>query len=356
MGDDLIAYRCKIGIFAARVRPRRQRAKCERYRAHSKWDVFTDFSARIMAFTFLLCAWWSARACAEAVLASDCTVSLIDAFSGAGHIVPRSSPSECTTITDFVYEFDRSFLLILGGQIELNPGPMEKEEFERIMQSWSERIMKRVDLIADDIKTVRLDIRTLSDKIDRIDEEQQHLRTMITEQDNNIDMIAASQRDTERRMQDFEAAMENQNIRERQDNVILYGVPEADNQDSVEQFMTVVNEVLQTPLQLSDITRAYRLGKSTAGKVRPLLARLARSNFKTAILQNRKGLRDRGFGVSGDLTPRQRQQIQDAREQGLFAYFRGGVLHTEARHSRPTGTSRPLTRSYARVAGGGDDR
>ena len=357
MGNDLSDYRCKIGIFAARVRPRRQRAKGEHYRAYAKWNVYTDFSARIMAFTFILCAWWSVRACAESVLTSDCAVSLVDAFTGAEHIVPRSSISESTTAIDLGYEFDHSFLLILGGQIELNPGPMERDEFEEIMKSWSEKIMKRVDLIAEDIQVVRQDINTLSCKIDGIEEEQLRLRAMISEQDNSIDLIAASQKESERRIQDLEAAIESQNIRERRDNVILYGVPETgtNDEDSVEQFTTVVNEVLQTPLRSSDITRAYRLGRSAAGKVRPLLARLARSSYKSTILQRRNELRDRGIGVSGDLTPRQRQEIQRAREQGLFAYFRGGVLHTEARRSRPA-SSRPLTRSYAKAAGGRDGR
>lgn len=357
MGIDLTTYRGRIGMFTACVRPRRERAKGERYRAYSEWDVFTDFSARIMAFTFLLCAWWSVRACAVALLYSHCTVSLTCAFSGTERILPRSPPIEVTTVTDSGYSIDYSWLLILSGQVELNPGPMEREEFDEIMKSWSEKVMKKVELVAEDVRNARLDINNarldisnLSSKIDKIEQEQLRLRTMIVEQDSTMDLIIASQKDTDRRIEDIEDAVEKRDIKERRDNVILYGVPESDNsqEDSVERFAAVVNEVLPAPLHTSDIVRAYRLGRGTTGRARPLLACLARPNLKIAILQRRKDLRNKGIGVSGDLTPKQRQQIQQARDQGLFAYFRGGVLHTEARHSRP------VTRSHSRAAGGAD--
>ena len=129
-------------------------------------------------------------------------------------------------------------------------------------------------------------------------------------------------------------------------------MPETENEggsheNCEEKFAEIMNSVLAPPLQASDIVRAHRVGRRTAGKARPLIARLLRSTDKTRILQSRKELKDKNVGVSSDLTVRQRAELKQARSDGYFAYFRGGVLHTEERRQQPS--DRPWTRSYSRA-------
>ena len=132
----------------------------------------------------------------------------------------------------------------------------------------------------------------------------------------------------------IEERAEEKEIQDRRDNVILHGVPERENgerEDSVNTFVNTVNLALHSPIRATDIAHSYRLGRPGQGKPRPLLARVVRSAVKFAILGCRSELKEKGFGVSGDLTPKQRQELQKARAQGLVAYYKGRVLHTEAR-------------------------
>ena len=168
----------------------------------------------------------------------------------------------------------------------------------------------------------------------------------------NEGSIGDAQDEVRRTVMAIEKKQEQQEIRDRRDNVLLYGVPELgdDTHENCEtKFVQIVNEVLPTPMQASDIVRAHRVGKRAAGKTRPLIARMLRSVDKLNILQKRKELREKGIGVSADLTNRQREEIRRAREDGYFAYYRGGILHKEERRTKPAVAERPRTRSYARA-------
>ena len=266
-------------------------------------------------------------------------------------------PVDMSSLTSTVYDYDRSWLLILSGTVELNPGPMEREEMEELLASFGEKMMKRMDDISRDIKSdmksIKTDINLMTGKLEKVENDVAALRSQMIEQEEQLDSIAEMQQHVEERLNVMEAKIEDQESRDRRDNVILHGVPELEGNgpdDCEERFLTTVNSVLPSPLRPSDIVRAHRLGRRVQGKTRPLIARMIKSSQKTAILQRRKDLRDKGYGVASDLTAKQREQIQQAKSRGLFAYFKGGVLHTEARRQGPT-SSRPVTRSYASALG-----
>ena len=161
-------------------------------------------------------------------------------------------------------------------------------------------------------------------------------------------------------MNDLEEKIEQQDQRSRRDNILLYGIPEPDvtashghPEDCVNSVVTSVNDVLENPLQASDIARAHRVGKRREGKTRPVVAKLLRSDDKVAILPKRQELKAKDIGVSSDLTETQRENIRHAREEGYFAYYRGGVLHTEERRNGGDSTDRRQTHSATRGRGGG---
>ena len=247
----------------------------------------------------------------------------------------RSLPWFPGSTTTVQYCPDLSILLIRSG-IELNPGPLMDE--------------KTLKKFTDDFSEMAREMKNVSQSLRNIENDIASLRQQISQQEDTIDLLVHSQRGTDQRLEELEARLEEREVRDRRDNLILYGVPEADNdkpEDGEALFVEVVNEVLPQPLRETDVVRAHRLGKRAPGKTRPLIARVARSATKTAILHKRKELRDKGIGVSSDLTTKQRAEIQHAKSQGLFAYYKGGVLHTEERRSRPP--DRPVTRSFART-------
>jgi len=349
----VISYRRRIGVFAMCMRPRGSRACFGEYHAESKWDAWTDISARLMICTFFLAALWGSGMCGQMILSSNCVRGIADAMMGSDVFSHPIEYAEASSSSSFVYEVDRVELLILCGDIELNPGPVGREEMEEIAASIVERLSKKMDQMTVEIKSVQHDIGKLSEKLLKIERDVGAIQRQVDEQEVAIDLVADGQKTTDRLVKELADCLEDREIRDRRDNLLLHGVPEAgtdDREDCEARFVEIVNDVLPNHLQVSDIVRAHRVGKRAPGKTRPLIARVARSTLKYTILQKRKELRERGIGVSGDLTQKQRQAIQRARSEGLFAYYKAGVLHTEARRPQAdVGDGRPVTRSYARA-------
>ncbi|RUM94258.1 MAG: hypothetical protein DSZ28_04140 [Thiothrix sp.] len=261
--------------------------------------------------------------------------------------------------TDVAYDYDLRGVLLCSGDIEVNPGPVEHEEMERIVDRLGEKLMKRMESMEREmraeVRRVRADINKVTEKLSNIERDIGALQNQISEQESAIDLLAHAQKTTAHSISEMEKQIEEREIRDRRDNVILHGVPESesvDHEDCERTFVESVNCVLHNPIQVEQLVRAHRIGKRSTGKPRPLIARVVRSAVKFSILQRREQLRERGIGVSGDLTPKQRKELQSARAEGLIAYFKGGVLHTETRAPRPNddsgrGTQFPHSRAPA---------
>ena len=203
------------------------------------------------------------------------------------------------------------------------------------------------------IGKVREDIIEMTGEIKSIQQDISHIKNKLESHEGWLEHVSDNTDSLHRRLEELERHVEDQEIRNRRDNVLLHGVPEDARETpekSEELFLESVNSVLTEPLQKSDIVRAHRIGKQGMNRTRPLMARLAKSKHKYDILQKREELRKKKIGVSGDLTVQQRQQIQDARQEGKFAYFKDGVLHVEERRSNSdSNADRRYTRSYAKT-------
>jgi len=266
-------------------------------------------------------------------------------------LTSHSSGPSCTNVA---YVIDRACILLLGGDIEVNPGPGENENLDAALEKFGENMMNKfAEMMSSEMRKVHEELSTVSQRLSGVERDLADFRKKIEAQENYMDKVSEEQKEIVSSLKELNDRIEQQEIHSRRDNVLLYGVPELEwgsesHEKSEETFVEVVNQVLSAPLQVTDVVRAHRVGKRAAGKVRPLIARMVRSADKVALLQKRKELKDKGVGVSGDLTERQREDLRRAREDGYFAYFRGGVLHKEARRQQAD-TNRPQTRSYARA-------
>ena len=154
----------------------------------------------------------------------------------------------------------------------------------------------------------------------------------------------------ENKMQELEDKVEELERRGRRDKVLIYSEPETDNEgyeDSERRFIEVVNEVLSNHLTQADIVRAHRIGQKTGLKTRPLVGKLARTTKKTAILKARADFRAKGRGVSGDLTPTQRDMVKQARNDDKIGFFKVGKFHTRLRPHPSPAQTRPTTLSQS---------
>ena len=359
MGVELTLYRSRIGAFAACHKPHRPRVHYSGYNPESKYEFWTDLSVRMIVCTLFLYALIGYGYFGKCLLSSNCALSVSAAILGE-HIsdfisvnVPR-----CTSV---YYTTDLSAMLLLGGDVESNPGPIEMVDLNEALASaladFGKDITEKFQaMLTGEIQKVRNDIGKMNQKLMDMENEIALIRSKIDYQEECVDRVKDAQDSLRTWVKEIDGRQEQQEIRDRRDNVLLYGVPEPVGEDGVhenceEKFVQVVNSVLSCPIRVTDVTRAHRVGKRAAGKARPLIARVHRSTDKMNILGRRRELRERNIGVSGDLTVRQREELRQARDDGFFAYYKGGVLHREERRQSPR-HDRPVTRSYARVTSG----
>lgn len=347
MGVGIDLYRQRIGAFAACVKCRCPSERYGAYCPESVWDEWTDFSARMLICTVALCAAYGYAMVWQAIYASNCVQSVRAAMVGndvSGHPTMQTTTSDFTFVA---YSINLSGILILGGDIELNPGPIERADVDEIMNSLASTLIQRMDEMTKGIKEVRDQVSGIDQKLSKIDSDISEIKRKMEAQETKIEKVVNEQDELRRSVQHLEERLEEREVRDRRDNVLLYGVSEAGSdlhEDCAAVFAKVVSDVLPTPLDAKDLVRAHRVGKRVPGRTRPLIARLLRTSDKFAILRRRSDLREKNIGVSCDLTVKQREELQRARDNGFFAYFKAGVLHTEERRSQQD-TGRRVTRS-----------
>ena len=359
MGVDICMYRSRIGCFNACARSPRSRQCISCYNPESKWDVWTELTVGMLIRTAAVYAMVGSAFCLQIALTSNCIQSLQSAMLGYDvQCVPISNVKVSNSVG---YIFDGAHILLLGGDIELNPGPVEISDMQRMLKEMREELetsltKKFSDMLACEMQKVRDNFNGLSEKLDQVERSVSDIGEKLDGQMEQMGRIEDRQDGLECLLEGLSDRVEQQEIRSRRDNILLYGVAEEDGrsesyEDSVQKVLQTVNDVLTAPLQQADIVRAHRIGKRAAGKTRPLIACMARSSDKLAILQKRAELRSKNIGVSCDLTMKQREELNQARQEGFFAYFKGGVLHKEARRQAPD-IPRPLTRSFAKALNG----
>jgi len=379
MGVDLVTYRLRIGRHVARAF-RCKHEKVVSYVAERPWDSWTRLTVKMLVATAILLSAFACSVMFPLLASSHCAQGFWGAFSSettravilvdvnapwstmSGYnpdqlwsvrleswsaITFMSTKIGCLGLANPQYQFDQSSLLLLGGDVELNPGPVEREDLDALFQRLT------MEMATNTMK-IREDINKLNDRMMHVEQELSEIKKKSEAHEGWLDHMSDQTHELCRRVNELEKSIEDQEVHSRRDNVILYGIPESDHEtaeNSEKKFTEVVNSVLDDPLRENDVVRAHRIGRREDGKARPLIARLARSTVKHSILQRRKELKERHIGVSVDLTVNQRKQIQQAKQEGKFAYFKGRVLHTEERRLQPhPDQDRPVTRSYAKAS------
>ncbi|XP_049266808.1 uncharacterized protein LOC125756318 [Rhipicephalus sanguineus] len=97
--------------------------------------------------------------------------------------------------------------------------------------------------------------------------------------------------------------------RSRRNNLIIYGVKEAVEEDQPCLEQIVSKEIFQDLLNIRDVPfqRIHRIGKPSANKCRPVIIKLLDGRDKGKILKNCRKLRNSEFSICEDFSPRVQQ-------------------------------------------------
>ena len=102
----------------------------------------------------------------------------------------------------------------------------------------------------------------------------------------------------------------------RRNCLLLHGVPEAEGEKTDLVFCKTVSDKLNVNIDPNMLDRSHRLGKpKTEGKPRPIIAKFARYNTRSAVFSAKKQLKGTSLLITESLTKRRVTALNEAIEK-----------------------------------------
>ena len=239
--------------------------------------------------------------------------------------------------------------------VELNPGPVGGDNFtERTQDSHERRFAQILHCLQSQAMGLSRQMydhfHSLGQSLQRIEEEVRRMKRDVRDNRSDISLLQQDSVFVHDRLEQLERQADRLDAASREKNLKFFGIFEpgpSDGISDVEEVVATLNHFSSTKVwQKCDIERTHRIGQPNRSShtPRPLIVSFCHADRKLAILRDshlRDGLRENGIRVSADLTPRQRDQVQQLKNQGKQAYYKNGRLHVngtdsdEARHHSP---------------------
>ncbi|RUM94909.1 MAG: hypothetical protein DSZ28_00745 [Thiothrix sp.] len=251
-----------------------------------------------------------------------------------------------------------SFLLLLGGDVEANPGPGNGEQtthgtpkdsetvnlmLDELNANWEVRLNNVIvstqkqfqnhereeERMWELLKETKEQSKQNYQRIKQMNEEWKQETSCMRAHLNNL------YSELQTKSQNLGAEVESLEYTIRRNGIRLLGVQEQDR----ESYWTCVQTVLHlfrrsvpgVPWTEKDIIRVQRLGPphgTGTQKPRPILVEVATFLDKLTLLKyGRDPLRRIGIKVSGELTNRQARTLKELRQQGHNAYVRNNKIY-----------------------------
>ena len=215
-----------------------------------------------------------------------------------------------------------SLCIILSGDVESNPGPETLAEVMTELKAMRREIERNFQELRHDISTLKTDLRAVNEKVDK---NRQDIDSVYDDLYNDIRILRSS-------VSNLEKQLEDQERYSRRDNVIIHGIPHHTGETPTstrDTLLKVLNENVTDKVWTdSDFVRVHRL-KTKHAERQPIIARLVRTDDKFLILNARPKLKEAELGVSNDLTPAQRNELNSLRQEGKRGFFKNGRLHID---------------------------
>ncbi|XP_050043052.1 uncharacterized protein [Dermacentor andersoni] len=191
-------------------------------------------------------------------------------------------------------------LLLLSGDVELNPGPMNAVERDQ---------MTNIERILLEMKTGQ---ETVLAKLTEITTRQCELESKITgliEKTNNVESRIAR---VEKMEDKFMAKLDDLENRSRRQNLVFFGLPDREHNETWEASEKL-SGICKDVMKLDDISveRAHRVGVFREGKNRPIVACFSRWKARENVFKNACRLKGTSYSISEDFS----RAVQEKRRQ-----------------------------------------
>lgn len=237
-----------------------------------------------------------------------------------------------------------SLCVILAGDVETNPGPVN--EIINELREFRKSVEKNFEILKNDLNELRHDFTKLESEITNV---KIQVQKQGREMDNIYDELYGEICSLKHSLSRLEERTETQERYTRRDNVILYNVKGDTNETqstTCEKVIKLLNENIPTKTwSSSDFVRLHRLKSKTPDK-QPIIIRLYRSSDKLHIIKARDRFRQKGIGVGNDLTQTQRDELRDLKTKGKWGFFKNGKLQIDQNRNHSNNTNNSQSRSH----------
>ncbi|XP_037507332.1 uncharacterized protein LOC119383323 [Rhipicephalus sanguineus] len=158
------------------------------------------------------------------------------------------------------------------------------------------------------IEKILLDVQTgqgtmlakLAEIVTKQTELEQKIDSVIAKSnviEERIKIVEKSERKTEAKIDDLEN-------RSRRLNLVFYGVPDNERQETWEKSESLIKDICSDVLKLDNIPieRAHRLGAFTEGRTRPIVASFSGWKARESVMRNAYKFKNTSFSVSEDFS------------------------------------------------------
>ncbi|KAM7286059.1 uncharacterized protein ISCGN_032944, partial [Ixodes scapularis] len=204
-------------------------------------------------------------------------------------------------------------LLLLSGDVELNPGPITNADILAAIAEQSSKNDARHTEMVDMLNQVKDNQHQLELKVLDINSRLAAVESLVelldvpkhpTELSNVVsEAVRGETTVLNSRLNELED-------RSRRDNLLFYGIADTLSEDWLQSESHIrdnLSTILGLDLPGEAISRAHRLGSYSTNKCRPIIVKFSSSKFKANVFSQRFKLKGTGISVSEDFCPATRQ-------------------------------------------------
>lgn len=204
---------------------------------------------------------------------------------------------------------------MLCGDVEVNPGPTKLEIMVEQILEGQKCITNDVKQIKDKQNQFQTSVDEMSGRIARLE----NSLVTIKKNEEAITVLHSSVNELRRTVTNQQAALTNLEDRSRKNNMIIFGVPEPDNETNDDVRSKVLEELFRGRLGVTVQTaeRINRLGKKREQRSRPIIMKFRDYNEKIEVFKNCHKLKGSSVSLQNDFcqeTLRKRKQLWDSAE------------------------------------------
>ncbi|CAN7977107.1 unnamed protein product, partial [Ixodes persulcatus] len=215
----------------------------------------------------------------------------------------------------------RVLLLMLCGDVEVNPGPMNEQQVKQfnemfqLLQGLNARSLKfeegqatviaSINELKANQKSIQNSVTNLAQRVTTVEAKTaafHDTQRELVAAHHTIERMERDNRNLKSRLSDMED-------RSRRDNLIFHGIDDSVHEtwsQSEDKVLSFLSNVLNMTVSHEQIARAHRLGAFVSGKSRPVIVKFESFKTKDHVLSCRARLKNNPVSVAEDFSPETR--------------------------------------------------